>query len=86
MGIKWHCDLCKKFIIDSDTKGFDTPKVNKPFVITYYYERKNIEDEYFGWSGSKDEVGFWACEDCTEKFMERVHMVAKEMGLGGGIL
>ncbi|HEA67962.1 MAG TPA: hypothetical protein ENI07_14240 [Desulfobacterales bacterium] len=85
MSMKWSCDLCGRFIADSGVKydPIERPEVNKPFVISSYYEGKYIDDEAIGWSGPEDKIEFWACKKCTEAFMKGVRALAAEMGFSG---
>ena len=81
MGTKTYCDLCDKFIAEY---GMNRPKesgLNRPFIISTYFEGKSLLDENIGWSGPKEEIEFWACDECNRVFMEGVKKLAVSMGL-----
>ena len=81
MGTKTYCDLCGKFIAEY---GMNRPKesgLNRPFIISTYFEGKGLLDEDIGWSGPKEEIEFWACDECNRAFMEGVKKLAVSMGL-----
>jgi hypothetical protein len=81
MGTLVYCDLCKEFIAEY---GFGKPKKSslaRVHVVDGSYSLKSALEEGMGWSGTQEEIKFWACDTCREKFMSRMKAVAKELGL-----
>lgn len=65
-----------------DRAGAYKNKLNKPFIISAYFEGKSLDDEDCGWSGSQDKIEFWACNECNESFMKAVRELAISHGFG----
>ena len=81
MATRIYCDLCGKFIVEFGKHKEANGKLNKPFVISRYYEGKSLLDEDCGWSGPEDEIEFWACDECNKKFMDETKEIAIKLGL-----
>jgi hypothetical protein len=81
MGTKTYCDLCGKFIAEYGMHKPQNSGLNRPSIISTYFEGKSVLEEYVGWSGPKEKVEFWACDECNRKFMDGIKALAVSMGL-----
>jgi hypothetical protein len=81
MGTTVHCDLCGVFIAEYGFHQHKQSDLARIHVVDGSYSFKSVLEEGIGWSGTREEIKFWACDTCREKFMTKMRAVAKELGL-----